>query len=178
MFLFTYLSSHSGSKAVVTFTKPECLIRPEAICGVGMATDSNVLIVALEKYRERKMKNVEDKITNKLVLRLPFDSESKCSQELLGHNNGIVCPMVKAPLKLIRKVNGLQNEPEMYASRSLILTFKAKSSNFTSRKKAVVKVGITPAPFSSGFARGSGRGGGPSNDGSNRRPAMDSRKHP
>ena len=115
------------------------MVRPETICGFGMANDSSIIHAALQKYMERKIKNVEDSITNKLVLRLPFESESKCSNLLLGHVNGIVCPMAQPP----------KNKDPMYASRSLQLTFKEKSSNFHSKKKATVKHTPTPMPFSS-----------------------------
>ena len=102
------------------------MVSSETICGFGMANDSSIIHAALQKYMERKIKNVEDSITNKLVLRLPFESESKCSNLLLGHVNGIVCPMAQPP----------KNKDPMYASRSLLLTFKEKSSNFRSKKKA------------------------------------------
>ena len=88
------------------------MVRPETICGFGMANDSSIIHAALQKYMEKKIKNVEDSITNKLVLRLPFESESKCSNLLLGHVNGIVCPMAQPPkIKTLCTPVGLFNSP-------------------------------------------------------------------
>ena len=121
-----------GTKAVVIFEKPECLLRPENILGTGSVDANHVIHAAIETYMARRLNSVDEKVTNKLVLNLPFESENKCSSELLDHKNGIVCPMGNPP----------KGGKKMYSHRNLILTFKEKASNYTSTTKASTKVAV------------------------------------
>ena len=112
--------------------KPECMIAPENLIGRDKVDEGSVIHAAIEKYLKSRVEHVDDNITNKLVLNLPFQAEAKCSEDLLHHTNGMVCPLANPP----------KNVHKGLSSRSLVLTFKEKESNYTSKKKASVNMGI------------------------------------
>ena len=119
----------AGNVAIIYIKKPECMIRPENIIGTGMVDCNSVINAALQTHLQSRLASVDDSITHKFVLKLPFQAEGKCSDELLIHKSGIVCPLVKPPCGT-----------KKFSTRSLILVFKEKASNYTSKKKAAVKI--------------------------------------
>ena len=117
-----------GQKAEITFRRPQVTLDPSVICDVAFDGPDTVVHAALEKYFEKRRKSIDEPIKNKLVIHLPFEADPEPSSDLLG--SGFQNLIISPP------------PSEFHASRSIIVTFKKKSSNFASSR--VVEEKIVP----------------------------------
>ena len=93
---------------------------------VSLDETNTIIHQSILKYLEKRRKSIDEPIINKLVLNLPFIAEPETSAEVLGA--GFSCNTMIGPDK----------EPKN-AFKSLVLTFKKKSSSYSARKKVQIK---------------------------------------
>lgn len=106
-------------KATLCFRRPRSTMQVSTICDTSFGNSFTIIHAAVETFFERRRRNKEDHIKNNLVLHLPFEAEPQVSNDLLT-SGGFQ--------------NVISSTPDGGSSRTLVLTFKKKSTNFTSSR--------------------------------------------